>query len=212
MIFDKKVIIVDDFYPDPHAVRKTALEAEYEDDPNLHNYPGKNTTTPYWNEQLNTLLNDIVGEKVCPEPTSSCGHFRYVTATDTSSQLIHFDPKPAQIWAGVSYLSLPEHYVVNDTKLDSGTKIYSHKRTGMDRAPADHIEGAILGVRTVDDMVHFFKTEGLNKSLWNVELNVDIKFNRLVLFRPWLWHAMADHFGTNRYNSRLTQLFFLRKA
>lgn len=205
MIFDKKVIIVDDFYPDPYAVRQTALNAEYEDVPGIKNYPGNNTITPFWSDELTRLVCNATGEDLEPEPTSSCGHFRYTPATATSRQIIHFDPKPTQCWAGVAYLSLPEHCIPN-----AGTKIYSHKRTGMSTAPKDHIEAGIIGVRTVEDMKVFFETEGLDESLWQTELNVEIKFNRLVLFRPWLWHGISKHFGTDVTNSRLTQLIFLQ--
>jgi len=59
-------------------------------------------------------------------------------------------------------------------------------------------------------MKTFFETEGLDESLWQTELNVEIKFNRLVLFRPWLWHGISKHFGTDLTNSRLTQLIFLQ--
>ena len=70
-------------------------------------------------------------------------------------------------------------------------------------------EAARLGVKTHEDMVKFFETEGLDRSLWEVEMSVPIKFNRLVLFRPWMWHGIVDHFGTDITNCRLTQLIFL---
>lgn len=211
MHFDKTILVVDDFFPDPMAVRDRALSAEYENTPDTQNYPGKNTTASHWNSELDYLIKQTVKENVRPQPTSSCGHFRYTGKHDVSKQLIHFDPKPTQCWAGVIYLSLPEHYTVDGTALDAGTKIYSHKRTGMATAPKDHVESSVIGVHTVEDMKNFFETEGLDQSLWQVELNVPFKFNRLVLFRPWLWHGIAGHFGTDITNSRLTQLIFLTK-
>ena len=39
-----------------------------------------------------------------------------------------------------------------------------------------------------------------------------MRFNRLVLFRPLLWHSAGDGFGDSLANGRLVQLFFLRRA
>jgi hypothetical protein len=150
----------------------------------------------------------IIGREVSPTLGTSCGNFRYTGQNHKSKQIIHFDPpkQSDQRWAGVIYLSLPEHYEGNDC----GTKIYSHKQSGMQVAPFNHIESQKIGVRTFDDMQYFFETQGIDESKWNVELNVLFKYNRLILFRPWLWHGIAGHFGDNILNSRLTQLLFLK--
>jgi hypothetical protein len=100
---------------------------------------------------------------------------------------------------------LPEHY----SGIDAGTTMYSHTASGMAVSPLDHIEAQRIGVTTVEDMKVFFETQGVDKSLWTPELSVNMKFNRLVLFRPWMWHSMGEHFGTDITNSRLTHLLFL---
>ena len=207
MEFDKKVIVIDDFYPDPYMMRDMALNAEYEPEGLDANYPGRNTTRSYWDTTFTAMFAKATGELVKPAKPSSCGYFRYTRKTDTGKQIVHFDPTPGQIWAGVVYLSLPEHY---ENVVDAGTKIVSHKRTGMTVAPKDYIESDAIGVTTVEDMRNFFETEGININLWKTGLNVDIKFNRAVLFRPWLWHHMGQHFGTDINNSRLTHLIFLQ--
>jgi hypothetical protein len=207
-MFDKKVIIVDDFYPDVDKIRNQALEAEYEPDGLSKNYPGLNSEDTFWNDELQALLSKVIGREVSPTLGTTCGKFRYISRRHQATQLIHFDPpkKSDQRWAGVIYLSLREHYEGHDC----GTKIYSHKQSGMQVAPFNHIESRKIGVRTFEDMQYFFDTEGIDESKWNVELNVPFKYNRLVLFRPWLWHGIAGHFGDNIINSRLIQLLFLK--
>jgi hypothetical protein len=37
-----------------------------------------------------------------------------------------------------------------------------------------------------------------------------MRFNRLVLFRPLLWHSAGDGFGRSIEDGRLAQLLFLR--
>jgi hypothetical protein len=206
MEFDKKVIVIDDFYPDPYMMRDMALNAEYEPEGLTPNYPGLNTTRSYWDTTITKMLCKATGETVKPAKPSANGYFRHTREKDIAKQIVHFDPTPGQTWAGVVYLSLPEHYADKD----AGTKIVSHKRTGMTIAPKDYTESDAIGVKTFEDMRNFFETEGINTNLWKTELNVDIKFNRAVLFRPWLWHHMGQHFGTDVNNSRLTHLIFLQ--
>jgi hypothetical protein len=204
MDFERRVIVVDDFYPDPHYVRVSALNAEYESK-SSGNYPGCNSIQKFWDPSITQRLCKITGENIQPAPDSFCGQFRFIRKEDTPIQVVHFDPSPDQIWAGVIYLSLPEHY----SGIQAGTTMYSHKASGTSVAPKDHIEAQRIGVNTFEDMKVFFETQGIDKSLWTPELSVNIKFNRLVLFRPWMWHAMDEHFGTDITNSRLTHLLFL---
>jgi hypothetical protein len=203
-LLHNRVIIIDDFYADPYSIREIALTAEYEDK-SAGNYPGRNSIKNFWNNDLNQSISQITGEAVTFNNQPFCGKFRFICKDDVAKQIIHFDPSPKQIWAGVIYLNLPEHC----EGTNSGTTMYRHKGSGMSVAPFDHIEAQKIGVTTHEDMKVFFETEGLNRSLWSPELKVDNKFNRLVLFRPWMWHAMEDHFGTDITNSRLTQLIFL---
>jgi hypothetical protein len=39
-------------------------------------------------------------------------------------------------------------------------------------------------------------------------MTVPMRFNRLILLRPWLWHTAGMSFGTSNENCRLVQLFF----
>jgi hypothetical protein len=46
-------------------------------------------------------------------------------------------------------------------------------------------------------------------SKWEKVMTLPMRFNRLVLFRPWLWHSATAGFGTTPEDGRLIQgLFF----
>jgi hypothetical protein len=205
-IYDKRVIIIDDFYADPYAIREIALAADYEEK-STGNYPGCNSIKNFWSDDLTRRIGQITGESVNISDRSFCGKFRFICKHDVAKEIIHFDPSPNLIWAGVIYLNLPEHC----DGTNSGTTMYRHKASGMSVAPFDLVESKDIGVTSYEDMSKFIKTEGVDKSLWSPELRIDNKFNRLVLFRPWMWHGMEDHFGTDVTNSRLTHLVFLDK-
>jgi len=202
---DKRIIIVDDFYEKFDEIRNIALNAKYESNSVTKNYPGKNSLESFWSLDLNNKISKITGEIVYPTPTSSCGHFRYSKENDFATQIVHFDPKPGQTWAGVIYLSLTEHYEGKN----SGTTFYRHKKTKIEVAPFTHEESKIINVNTHDDMLNFFTNDGTNLDLWEETLNVPIRKNRLILFRPWMWHGAKNLFGTDITNCRLIHLIFL---
>lgn len=193
-------------------IRDLALSSEYYENrgPLSEKWAGVVSKNNYWTPIQQAEISSLLGEGIYPSDDTLNGHFRISKKGDKGSQHIHCDPK-AKDWAGVVYLSLPEDYTVNGKILDSGTKFWSHKASGLTKAPLNSEDARLLGVETLEDLVKFFETEGTNESLWNLEFNVPIKFNRAVFFKPWLWHSYGELFGNNMQNSRLTYLFFLNR-
>jgi hypothetical protein len=65
------------------------------------------------------------------------------------------------------------------------------------------------GWKNVDDLKEFLETDGMNESLWDKTLEVTYRYNRLVLFRPWMFHSPGKNFGDTKENCRVLQTFFL---
>ena len=70
----------------------------------------------------------------------------------------------------------------------------------------------VISIKSHEDMVKFFDTEGKDESKWICTDNVGFKYNRLVMFNPFLWHSNGDWFGDTYDNCRLVQLFFFHGA
>ena len=49
-------------------------------------------------------------------------------------------------------------------------------------------------------------------SKWELVRRVQMKFNRLVLFRPWQWHNAAPGFGDRPENGRLIYVLSYKRA
>lgn len=205
----KNIIIYDDFYTDAETLRSNILNLEF-DNGNIGNYPGKNSVNTYFDNNLLDFFCWATGEKIKPAKKSHCGGFRLQTADDIGKQYIHIDlPSMNTTWAAVCYLSLPEHYTKEDGSfIDSGTKFWKHKRTGMEQMPFDTNYLKSIDINSPEDLKVFLDTEGIDKSLWINTMSVPIKFNRLVLFRSNMWHSQGELFGSDKYNGRLIQTFF----
>ena len=196
----ERVYIVDDFYFDPDMIRNFALSQEKNDETD-GNYAGIMTHNSFLTQEHIDTFSQLVGHSVRPS-TSFTGKFRFTKKNDTYKQDIHFDPGDDNTaWAGVVYLT-PN---VDNTE---GTVFWKHKRTGLDSIPRT-LEGIKEhGWNGVEDLQKFLETEGLDYSYWIKTLSVPYKYNRLVLFRPWMFHSPGPAFGDSLETSRLIQTFF----
>ena len=198
------IVIIDDFLDDPYEMRLNALNANYPE-PDSHTYPGKNSDKSYFSQEMLEKIKNRWGDYLIPAEGSSCGYFRISLATDTFEQNIHIDPG----WdvGGVLYLNTP-----NQCRPESGTHFYYHNRLGIERAPSTPEEGKYLGFTNYEEIrKNIIYGDGLDKTLWTRYASSPMKYNRLVLFDPLLWHSHGDNFGDCMDNGRLVMLFFFSK-
>lgn len=199
-IFDR-VIIVDNFYTDPVAVRNLALTIPKEENSG-GNYAGIMTEQSFLTPEHIQSFSQMVGHPVKPG-TQLTGKIRFTKIGDPYKQDIHFDFGENLAWAGVCYLS-ENHPVGQD-----GTIFWRHNRTGLEAIPRTMDGLHEHGWNGIPDLKNFLDTDGVDHSLWTKTMTVPYKFNRLVLFRPWYFHSPGDAFGDSIETARVVQTFFL---
>jgi hypothetical protein len=222
--------VIDGLYRDPEAVRACALR-QTEWTPRRA-FPGEQAIVEVDTSRLYArLLEWIEIEDISPE--SEC-HGRAVFSTITRKDrdlppmewgLPHFDPH-SHI-AGLAYLNLP-------AQCRGGTAFYRHRRTGLERWPADDEALAqaldTLGIRAAG----LSPTEAANALAaalfkprsepgfirestedWELTALVEMRWNRAVFYETALFHSAYtrdDFFGDRLDTQRLTQTFFLRAS
>lgn len=197
------LLIIDDFLTDPHVARTKALALDY--DPALKdgNYPGVLSAQPLVIPGLDDAVSAIIGAKVKPQLRTSHVHCRLTLANDKGLSGVHIDPC---FYSGILYLNLPEH-------CRGGTEFFRHKRTGLDRVPTDAGQMLAAGYadpnRLIEEVVN---GDTLKPSKWEKQFTVPMRFNRLVLFSPWMFHNSARSFGNSKENGRLVHLMFFAAA
>lgn len=197
-IYDR-YIIVDNFYTEPDLVRNHAIALKREEQSG-GNYSGVMSEEHFLTPEHMTAFHQLFGHSVIPS-TQLSGKFRFSKLDDSATQDIHFDPGPNQIWAGVWYGS-KEHPDVD------GTAFWKHKRTELESIPLTQEGIEQYGWRNADDLKVFLDTDGMDHSKWDKTLVVPYKYNRLVMFRPWMFHSPGPAFGTDIESARLVQTFF----
>lgn len=196
------LLIVDDFLNNAADLRERALRLTYPEQQGA--FPGRNSLERLNIEGLDQAVSRLVGEQLIPvSPLESHGKCRLTLANDKSRAKVHIDNSH---WSGILYLSRDE-----DSR--GGTDFFRHIRTNSDRAPVYKEELAGMGYSSFDEMhADIIEKDSVDDSKWERTTHVPMRFNRLVLLRPWLWHTAGPGFGDTPENGRLVYLMFFQSA
>ena len=201
------LIILDDFLADPHGVRRAALALDYGEEANRANFPGRNSSTALPTRTLEEAVSQQIGTRVVGTPQTSHGHCRLTLKSDKGKSGVHCDPA---FYSGILYLSRPEDCEKPNA---GGTDFFRHKRTGIDRVPPTLEEARALGFRDLDSVFEeVVNKDTTHPAKWQRTMRVPIRFNRLILFSPWLFHNAAPGFGNDAESGRLAMLLFFDRA
>jgi hypothetical protein len=193
------LIVVDDFLADPHGARRQALALDYDPQFKRGNYPGLLSTAPLPIRGLEAAVSKILGRSVVPAPDTSHGHCRLTLKAGKGKSGVHVDPC---FYSGILYLSLPNH-------CRGGTDFFRHRRTGLDEVPRDPARIAATGYADANALIEdVVNKDTTSASKWERTARIPMRFNRLILFKPWQFHNAAPGFGTGRENGRLVNLMF----
>lgn len=196
------LMIVDDFLDNATGLREAALKLDYPDKQGA--FPGRNSLQRINMEGLTEEISRLVNEPLKPiDPPESHAKCRLTLASDKGKAKVHIDNSH---WSGILYLSRPE-----DCR--GGTDFFRHLPTRSEQAPADQDELKTRGYSSFEHMHReIVEKDSLDDSKWERTMHVPMRFNRLVLLRPWLWHTAGPGFGDWPENGRLVYLMFYRSA
>jgi hypothetical protein len=198
------LIVVDDFLGAPNEFRAAALRLTY---PELAGaaYPGRNSLERINIAGLEREISSIVREPLAlPDPLKSHAKCRIALASDSEERAqIHIDPG---YWSGILFLSRPED-------CSGGTDFFRHIPTRTDRVPDTPGGLAAMGYSSYEALQRqIIDKDSLDRSKWELTMTVPMRFNRLILLRPWLWHTAGPGFGDSLENGRLVYLMFFNLA
>ncbi|MEO1046483.1 MAG: DUF6445 family protein [Pseudomonadota bacterium] len=196
------LVVIDDFLADPHAARRSALGLTYNPANKRGNYPGITSDDALDVAALNDQLSHFVGVPVAGDPNTLHGHCRITQKADKGATGVHIDPAD---YSGILYLS-------EAAQDRSGTSFFRHKPTGLERIPTTPIALAKSGFTDINAAVEQVVNRDTNKpARWEKVMTVPMRFNRLILFSPWMFHDAGPGFGKTPEEARLVMLLFLKK-
>ena len=195
-------LVVDDFLDNAEALRDHALSLDYP--PIEGQFPGRNSKQRIHIEGLTEAVSEILGEPLVPAPPpQSHAKSRLTFASDTGRGRVHVDESH---WSGILYLSNPGDCF-------GWTEFFRHRATGIDRFPFTRKELDAHGFATTAEAHEaLIERDGTDESAWELLMNVPMRFNRLLLLRPWLFHTAGPGFGDRPDNGRLVYLMFFNQS
>jgi len=173
-------IVVDNFFQDPDAVRKFALEQEY---PITGNYPGSRTKS-FATEVQRAYFEKILNRKISYWPGAGTYNATFQYTTGNMKSWIHRDM--------TDYSAMI--YLTPNAPLNAGTRIYRHKASGL-----------TYGTGEANELLN--KDSG-NEDAWDVIEEVKNVYNRCIIFDGRRSHKSHEYFGTDLYTGRLFMIFF----
>jgi len=198
----QSIIIVDNFLSDPEYFRDAARKMDFPHHQDLSNFPGRNSLQRLNAPDIDASISNIVGEPLTPLTPLSHAKFRLTLKDDIGKAKVHLDNSQ---WSGILYLS-------EDSASLSGTDFFKHKETNLDTALLSLKDIQRLGwehkERANIEINNIIKNETNDDTKWEHIMRVPMKYNRLLLLRPWLWHTAGPGFGTHFDNGRLVYLMF----
>ena len=181
------LVVIDDFYNDPDAVRDFALTRNFVPR-GEHGAIGHRTLDHYHFEGVKERFENILGgkmitgEKLGGWEYQTNGVFQHCMAEDPF--VIHAD---AQQWAAMVYLT-------PNAPPQCGTSMYRHKESGLDSIGPDDW--------------NLFKGNFYDATPFDLVDKIGNKYNRCVIMDAKLIHAASEYFGDSMMNDRLFQIFF----
>lgn len=178
--------VVDNFYADPDAIRKFALEQDYHQGGLGRGYIGRRTHKQFLFPGLKEEFERIMNRKITKwEEHGMNGRFQY--SMEGEPLVYHCDD---QTWAGMLYLTPNAPY-------ECGTTTYAKKLTDIRH-------------KTHPDIMQCFRagSQNLDKTLFEPVDVFGNVYNRLVIFNAGYIHSASEYFGFTKENCRLWQMFF----
>lgn len=199
----QQIIISEGFYGDPQQMKTLFSSLDYTKNENF--LQGKICPMNFAN---NDMLQQISYYVNAPEGVlefvDGSGAFIINQQSELPLQSVCTNfPDLATQWVGVVCLSETEepHYL----------KFYKHKRTGWSQVPNDIQEFQKENIASYEDFQKFVQTENEDwENKWQETTRIEFGFNKLILFRPGMFHSYNDVYGDSKETGRLLQFFFLK--
>lgn len=195
------IVVVDNFYPNPDAVRQKALSMPYTEPENLTGW----RTQAYQPAGIKGRIEKLfkVRIKYWEEDTAKIegcnGVFfsAYSKGNYAERVGVHYDTPPS--W--VMFLI----YMTPDAPFEAGTSIWQHRATGLTAMPtARDAERLRMPLKKLFAVL---ERDLHDKRRWKEIDRIGNVYNRAVMFPGGMLHSASRHFGSNRLNGRLYQSF-----
>ncbi len=200
------VAIVENFYENPDAIRKFALEQDYKfchERPNLkYVYPGSRT------KDL-VDINKSLHEKICKKLVSVFHNDEYDFmrwAISTSFQSVTEEYKEGVIHTDQDTVFAAVLFLTPDAPLNAGTSLFRKSNSFDENQYSDALSNNDASFKD-----GHIEMSTKYHAMFDEVVRVNNVYNTIVIYEGRHFHAANKFFGKTLQDSRLTQVFFINK-
>jgi len=195
------IIVIDNFYSNPKAIRKRAMKMDFVQPEGI---VGLRSTEGYFPDGFaerlakKSGLNIIDIQMPLGTPYDNGTYFLSCSSGEKKEVPgVHWD-EPLH-----HYLCLV--YLTEDIPIDCGTAFFKHRKTGLETAPTEK-EARKRGM-TKKKLVSIIERDSTIKNRFIETDRIGYKFNRAIIFPAKRLHAASKHFGEKLDTARIYQVF-----
>jgi hypothetical protein len=197
--YKRFLLVCDDFYGDPMAVRRIAREALYEEPENSTGY---RSAIVHHEIGVRARLSRLLGMRITRwdrDPAEGNGLFYQGFASGARREVpgVHADHPHDDVTAVV--------YLTPGLPVDCGTSLWIHRATGLTDAPSA-ADARRLGIQLAD-LRERLERDTCRRERWIEIDRVGYRFNRLVAYPSGMLHSATRHYGSSMARGRLYQTF-----
>jgi hypothetical protein len=198
---NRTIVVVDDFYPDPDAVRRKAFDLSFSEPENYVGWRTRSYHPRGVRERIERRFRLRVTDWIDDADDLASGNGVFFTAYSRGRRAetvgVHYDTPLDWLMMIV--------YLTPDAPFESGTSFWQHRKTGLTAAPGRK-DAARLG-RTVAELERVLERDSKTPGAWREIDRIGNVYNRAVLFPGGRLHSATRHFGNALSNGRLYQTF-----
>lgn len=197
----KRIMVVDDFYPDPGAVRRVATRRKFFQPEGITGW----RTRPYYPRGVRRRIERRFGVEIAewhsdPEAVAFAnGVFFSAFSKGRRAEAVGVHADDPRSWITLLV------YLTPDAPSDAGTSFWRHRETGLTTWPTQK-DALRLGVE-LDELEERLEADATKKTKWEEIDRVGNVYNRAVFYPGGMLHSATRHFGSDLRSGRLYQLF-----
>lgn len=200
--------VIDDFLPNPRAIRSQALRTPIKED-------GGNPGLSSKNIDVDKHMKHVARHLKIEPDYAHLPHVVLFRMTRGSDPVLYTDiHRDGPIYAGVCYLNLPN-------QCSGGTSFFRHKRTGLEAWPTRRevkslITSGKLPSRVTNDKeaIIYWEEQGKDRANWEQTIFIPMVFNRALFYNGNQFHTMTSwhEFGDTKATARMTLVYFFHES
>ena len=199
LIYNRFVMVKDNFYANPMQVYTAAKQADYYEPEHVTGFRSK---TVYHEQGVKEKLETILGIKITRwdiDPLEENGVFYQGFSKGKKKEVpgVHSDEPYNDITVLI--------YLTPELPFECGTSLWMHKRTGL-TDPATAKDAKCIGMK-LTELRALLENDTKDRRKWIEVDRIGNRFNRMVAYPSGVLHSATNHFGTDFTNGRLHQTF-----